>query len=48
MPSELVDLNPIEQAFAKLKTFLRAAATRTIYMEGGWSSLLSDVLVTSD
>ncbi len=37
LPSYSPDLNPIEQAFAKLKALLRAAATRTV--EELWSTI---------
>jgi|SRR5208282_3000563 len=36
-PAHSPDLNPIEQAFAKLKTLLRAAAKRTV--EDLWNAL---------
>ena len=37
LPPYSPDLNPIEQAFAKLKALLRAAATRTV--EALWPAL---------
>ena len=37
LPPYSPDLNPIEQAFAKLKVLLRAAAERSV--EGLWSTI---------